>query len=105
MGMPGGPRAACPTPVPFRPTCGPPRPPPPSAPDLLQAHGDAVTAGLRSLKGRFPEAPGRLLEAIEYSLLAGGKRLRPALVLETARACGAAAHTTPPPCRPPWRSN
>jgi geranylgeranyl pyrophosphate synthase len=32
------------------------------------------------------------LEAIDYSLIAGGKRLRPALVLETARACGA---TTP----------
>ncbi len=33
----------------------------------------------------------RLLEAIDYSLLAGGKRLRPALVLETARACSAPA--------------
>lgn len=31
------------------------------------------------------------MEAIEYSLMAGGKRLRPALVLETAHACGARA--------------
>ena len=38
--------------------------------------------------------PLRLLEAIEYSLMAGGKRLRPALVLETARACGASAEQT-----------
>jgi geranylgeranyl diphosphate synthase type II len=48
-----------------------------------------VTAYLGSLRLRFPDAPARLLEAIDYSLLAGGKRLRPALVLETARACGA----------------
>jgi geranylgeranyl diphosphate synthase type II len=47
-----------------------------------------VTAYLRSLKARFSDAPPRLIESIEYSLLAGGKRLRPALVLESARACG-----------------
>jgi geranylgeranyl diphosphate synthase type II len=60
----------------------------PDALSILREHGDAVTAYLRSLKGRFHEAPPRLLESIEYSLLAGGKRLRPALVLESARACG-----------------
>jgi geranylgeranyl diphosphate synthase type II len=32
------------------------------------------------------DAPNRLIEAVRYSLLAGGKRLRPALVLETYRA-------------------
>lgn len=32
-----------------------------------------------------PSPPARLREAMEYSLLAGGKRLRPALVLECAR--------------------
>jgi geranylgeranyl pyrophosphate synthase len=60
-----------------------------SAPAILQAHGDAVTGYLKNLNARFPDAPPRLLEAMQYSLLAGGKRLRPALVLETARACGA----------------
>ena len=29
-----------------------------------------------------------LTEAMEYSLLAGGKRIRPVLVLETCRLCG-----------------
>jgi len=60
-----------------------------SAPAILQAHGDAVTGYLKELKTRFPEGPPRLIESMQYSLLAGGKRLRPALVLETARACGA----------------
>jgi len=35
--------------------------------------------------------PPLLIEAIDYSLMAGGKRLRPTLVLESAIACGAAA--------------
>jgi geranylgeranyl diphosphate synthase type II len=61
----------------------------PDALSILREHGDAVTAYLRSLKGRYHESPPRLIESIEYSLLAGGKRLRPALVLESARACGA----------------
>jgi geranylgeranyl pyrophosphate synthase len=36
-------------------------------------------------------APSSLSEAMRYSLLAGGKRLRPLLVLECARACSADA--------------
>lgn len=31
---------------------------------------------------------GQIYEAMEYSLLAGGKRIRPVLVLETCRMCG-----------------
>jgi len=31
------------------------------------------------------------MEALQYSLLAGGKRLRPALVIESSRACGGPA--------------
>lgn len=62
-----------------------------SAVEILKAHGASVEAYLRSLRGRYADAPPRLLDAIEYSLMAGGKRLRPALVLETARACGANA--------------
>ncbi|HSI35371.1 MAG TPA: farnesyl diphosphate synthase, partial [Tepidisphaeraceae bacterium] len=38
---------------------------------------------------RAAQAPPRLLESMEYSLTAGGKRLRPGLVLECAQACGA----------------
>jgi farnesyl diphosphate synthase/geranylgeranyl diphosphate synthase type II len=48
-----------------------------------------VDAGLAALaeerRGRGPE---RLVEAIKYALLGGGKRLRPALVLATAEAHG-----------------
>jgi geranylgeranyl pyrophosphate synthase len=62
--------------------------------DILKAHGVSVEQYLRSLRGRYPNAPARLLESIEYSLMAGGKRLRPALVLETARACGASPAQT-----------
>jgi geranylgeranyl diphosphate synthase type II len=58
------------------------------ATDLLKADADAVTAHLRQVLSRQAVAPRRLVEAIEYSLLAGGKRLRPTLVLETFRACG-----------------
>jgi geranylgeranyl diphosphate synthase type II len=69
------------------------------APAILARHGDTVATYLRSLLGRYPEAPPRLMEAVEYSLMAGGKRLRPALVLETAAACGggvpAASATNP----------
>jgi len=35
-----------------------------------------------------PESPARLHEAMEYSLLAGGKRMRPVLVLAAADAVG-----------------
>jgi geranylgeranyl diphosphate synthase type II len=57
---------------------------------LLKRHGDAVTNALRALGQRYPDAPPRLIESIEYSLVAGGKRLRPALVLECFAACGGA---------------
>lgn len=42
------------------------------------------------LSSLFQKAPryADLQEAIEYSLLAGGKRLRPVLTLETCRMCG-----------------
>ncbi|MEX0585557.1 MAG: polyprenyl synthetase family protein, partial [Pirellulales bacterium] len=35
-----------------------------------------------------PGCPARLQEAMQYSLLGGGKRLRPLLVLTAAEACG-----------------
>ncbi len=39
------------------------------------------------LAAAFPEE-GRLYEAMRYSLLAGGKRIRPILTLELCRVCG-----------------
>ena len=44
-----------------------------------------------ALDGYFPPEEvsyGKLLEAMRYSLLAGGKRIRPMLVLEFCRVCG-----------------
>ena len=45
----------------------------------------------RALAARLPEAtvvPARLHEAMRYSVLGGGKRIRPALLFATARAVG-----------------
>ncbi|HVW68215.1 MAG TPA: polyprenyl synthetase family protein, partial [Steroidobacteraceae bacterium] len=45
----------------------------------------------RALERRLPEptvVPGRLHEAMRYSVLGGGKRIRPALVFATAHALG-----------------
>ena len=55
---------------------------------MLTRHGQHIAAHLEHVLGRYADAPPRLLEAIRYSLMAGGKRLRPALVLETFSACG-----------------
>ncbi len=54
---------------------------------LLKRHGEATTDYLRQVLARHTEAPPRLLEAMDYSLMAGGKRIRPALVLECFAAC------------------
>jgi geranylgeranyl diphosphate synthase type II len=54
---------------------------------LLRTDADRVEAYLRGVLANQRQAPARLLEAIEYSLMAGGKRLRPTLVLEAARCC------------------
>src|SRR5215217_4485568 len=55
---------------------------------LLSRHAAAVDAQLKQIVARSPDVPPRLRESIAYSLTAGGKRLRPALVLECHRACG-----------------
>ncbi len=62
--------------------------------ETLRAHGRTVEAYFQRTTARLSGAPGRLIEAIEYSLLAGGKRLRPALVLECGRCC--AGNDSPP---------
>jgi geranylgeranyl diphosphate synthase type II len=62
-----------------------------SAPEILQRHGDAAMAFVDQFLASRKNIPDRLMESMRYSLLAGGKRLRPALVLETYNACGLAA--------------
>jgi geranylgeranyl diphosphate synthase type II len=57
-----------------------------SYPDDLRA---LVDAELEQLRFPGPDAAGGLVEAMLYSLLAGGKRVRPVLALATARALGA----------------
>jgi geranylgeranyl diphosphate synthase, type II len=54
-------------------------------PDELR---DAVERYLESLRFSDDAVTGRLEEAMRYSLLAGGKRIRPVLALATARAIG-----------------
>lgn len=60
--------------------------------DLLRRHGEQLHAYFETIHARYRAAPARLLESVQYSLLAGGKRLRPALVLECCRACQGMAH-------------
>jgi geranylgeranyl diphosphate synthase type II len=52
----------------------------------LQARGARVEVLLADRLRRLEAAPRRLVEAMEYSLLAGGKRLRPLLCLAFAEA-------------------
>ncbi|HEX2971000.1 MAG TPA: farnesyl diphosphate synthase [Tepidisphaeraceae bacterium] len=58
-----------------------------SALSILKRDGEEVAQHFERVLARYTQAPPKLMEAIRYSLLAGGKRLRPALVLETYRAC------------------
>jgi len=55
----------------------------------IQQHADTVNAALESmLKVRQKAVPHELWSAMQYSLMAGGKRIRPALMLECLAACG-----------------
>ncbi len=56
--------------------------------DSWQASRTRVEERLREYLQVAPDVPDRLREAMQYSLLAGGKRLRPILVLEACEACG-----------------
>ncbi|MDX8388278.1 MAG: polyprenyl synthetase family protein [Ghiorsea sp.] len=59
------------------------------APQFLAAHALAVEQTcLDILDNRRDVVPARLIDAMQYSLLAGGKRVRPALVLACYEACG-----------------
>ena len=57
--------------------------------DYLRRVSARVDGHLRQLAASWRGAgPARLAEAVEYALLGGGKRLRPALVLATCEALG-----------------
>lgn len=56
---------------------------------FLKAHADQVHGALdQMLDARRTITPEPLWQAMRYALMAGGKRVRPALLLESFRACG-----------------
>jgi geranylgeranyl diphosphate synthase type II len=61
----------------------------PHLPHVMEQIAEAVSARLESLLQPPDAALATLYEAMRYSLLAGGKRFRPALVILTARLLGA----------------
>ena len=65
--------------------------PVPDAPfdEFVRLGRAAVDAALERLLPAPPECPPRIAEAVRYSVFAGGKRLRPLLVLAAADAVGA----------------
>lgn len=58
------------------------------AESFLKERGAQVEAALEEYIDTWEDAPEKLVEAIRYALFAGGKRLRPAIVLEAAKVCG-----------------
>lgn len=61
-----------------------------------ETHKAEVNAQLAAYVATVPGCPPRLQEAMAYSLLAGGKRLRPVLVLLACEACGGRAEEAMP---------
>ena len=56
-----------------------------------------IESYLKNLYGEFWDQPQKpLYQAMEYSLLAGGKRLRPIFAFEFCRLCGGDWHTAAP---------
>lgn len=62
----------------------------------LEPLRDRVNAELARVVRQSADCPTRLQEAMDYSLLAGGKRLRPLLVLMACDACGGAIEAALP---------
>ncbi|MDX8380486.1 MAG: polyprenyl synthetase family protein [Ghiorsea sp.] len=59
------------------------------APLFLAEHAISVEKYCRArLENKMAHVPARLLDAMLYALLAGGKRIRPALLLSCYQACG-----------------
>lgn len=58
--------------------------------DRMKGYRDYIESYLKQWYARFHDEPqSKLFEAMEYSLLAGGKRLRPVFAFEFCRMCGA----------------
>ena len=64
--------------------------------EYLATTGAAVEDALRALLPPVTEPPARLHEAMAYSVLSGGKHVRPVLVIAAAEACGATADRVMP---------
>ena len=66
--------------------------------DLLsKAYREYIEDYLASIYAEFKDLPQKqLFEAMEYSLLAGGKRLRPIFVFDFCRMCGGDWHEAAP---------
>ncbi len=67
-----------------------------SFPEYVAGTAARVAEALDSYTQLPPDCPARLCEAIRYSLLAPGKRLRPLLVLMAAETCGGNAEAAMP---------
>lgn len=59
-----------------------------SARDMLKIHADTVNGYLKRLFDSIADTPEILKQAMIYSISAGGKRIRPALMLEFYRILG-----------------
>ena len=68
----------------------------PSFAELARSLGPRIDAALAARTDLGDGCPTRLREAMRYSLLAPGKRLRPMLVLLAAEACGGAIEAAMP---------
>ena len=55
---------------------------------LMEAYTESINNQLRKFTSEKPALCGIVVDAMEYSLSAGGKRLRPILALEFYRMCG-----------------
>ena len=65
--------------------------------DRSQEYRKSIENYLKDFYSRFSDLPQKqLFEAMSYSLLAGGKRLRPILALEFCRICGEDWHDALP---------
>jgi geranylgeranyl diphosphate synthase type II len=64
--------------------------------DIWRRYRERVNVELARYVEPIPDCPPRLQEAMAYSLLAGGKRLRPVLVMLACEACGGDPETSLP---------
>ena len=64
---------------------------------LTNAYRDYIESYLAEIYDRFADQPQKqLFESMKYSLLAGGKRLRPMFVFDFCRMCGGDWHEAAP---------